>query len=374
MSKEKENQETQTLGGLSMENVLNSYVNPEETPETPEEPEVPETPENPEEPETPEEKPKEPEAKKQSGVKKEGEEKPKEGEEAPETESVLKKIVAQYGFEDINADEFEETEEGLIQLNGVIAEKLAEQEIEGFFESYPAARSYFEYLALGGDPDKYHSVKNPEIDYSEVNIVGDESIQKTVIRKWLESQNYTKEEVDSELEDYDNAGMLEKKAKMAIGKLQTKQEQDKKELIENQRKEAQEKATKVKEYWTGVWDKLDKSATMKNLNIPVSEKKALFDYMSKPVTKEGYSQEQLDEMEMKKDPEARIALALIKMKKFNLSKYVDNVAKTNQAKSLSEKLGKGLQKAKAATNKETPNLENPDIANIQGINFGNQLA
>jgi len=371
MSKEKENQETQPLGGLSMENVLNSYVNPEGNPgENPEEPEEPESPENPEEPETPEEKPKEPEAKKQSGVKKEGEEKPKEGEEAPETESVLKKIVAQYGFEDINADEFEETEEGLIQLNGVIAEKLAEQEIEGFFESYPAARSYFEYLALGGDPDKYHSVKNPEIDYSEVSVDGDENIQKTVVRKWLESQNYTKEEVDSELEDYSNAGMLEKKAKMAISKLQAKQEQDKKELIENQRKEAQEKATKVKEYWTGVWDKLDKSATMKNLNIPVSEKKALFDYMSKPVTKEGYSQEQLDEIEMKKDPEARIALALIKMKKFNLSKYVDNVAKTNQAKSLSEKLGKGLQKAKAASNKETPNLENPDIDHIKGISFG----
>lgn len=256
-------------------------------------------------------------------------------EETSEDVPLTKELATMLGFE--FEEEFEDSVEGILGLTKAAATKLAEQELDEIFNAYPEVKSLLEYLNLGGDPNKFMDTAFPKTDYTTIELTDDERQHEMLVTQELLLKGYSQEDIQAELEDYKAGGILENKAKRALASLKKHQVAEQQSIVENQRKEFEKQQREIEEYWNGVNKTITDSNQFKGLTIPEVDKKALFDYISKPV-KDGKSQRDLD-VEAS-DMETRLAVDYLLMKKFNLSNLVINKAKSMQAKSLRDRLQK----------------------------------
>lgn len=267
----------------------------------------------------------------------------------PDPEPALFQSLAKsLGIELAEGEEYEETEEGLTTFVQSASDKIADAKLNGWLESLPpVASDFFDYLQMLGEEATEENVKkfftsvNPEIDYKSVDL-NNEDAQKAIMRTFYKKMDYTEDEVKEALEDLEIAGTLAKSAKIASAKLAAKQEDERAALVQQQREADAKKRESVQKYWNSV-DSTIKSGKVHNFNIPVTEQKALLDYMAKP-TKSGVPQLQEDLNAM--SVEDRIALAVAVKNKFNLQKYITTAVKTAQANSLRERLGGNSTKLK----------------------------
>lgn len=261
--------------------------------------------------------------------------------EDPVIEATLFKAISEkLGYELSEDEEYEETEEGLTTFVQTYADKLADGKLNEWLGTLPpVASDFFDYLQmLGGEAteekiqDFFKSVK-PEIDYKSIDL-NNEDAQKAVMRTFYKKMDYNDEEIKEALEDLEIAGTLAKQAKVASTKLSAVQERERLDLMKQTEATDLAKKEKIREYWNKV-DATIKSGKVGNFNIPVTEQKAILEYMSKP-TKAGIPQfqEELNAM----SAEDRIQLAIAVKNKFNLSKYISAAVKTAQVSNLRERL------------------------------------
>lgn len=262
----------------------------------------------------------------------------------------VKELSEKLGFE--FDEEFEDTTEGVVELTRKAAEKLAEQELDAVFNEYPVVKNLLEYLSLGGNPDKFINTVFPETDYETVELTDDERQHEALVTQELMLKGYSQEDIQAEIEDYKAGGILENKAKRALNTLKKNQVAEKTKIVERQRQEFENQQREIENFWNGVNDTITKASQFKGLNVPEAEKKAFFDYLSRPV-KDGKSQRDLDVETA--DMETRLAIDYLLMKKFNLSNLVTNKAKTLQAKSLRDRLQRS--KVSSAPNSRTKDEE-----------------
>jgi hypothetical protein len=272
-----------------------------------------------------------------------------EGDEVIEP-TLISSLAAKMGFELGEDDVFEETEEGLVEFIKSTGDKLADSKLNGYFESLPPiAGDFFDFLQMLGDEateekiQAFFSSVKPEIDYKSVDL-NNEDAQKAVMRTFYKKMEYNDAEITEAIEDLEIAGTLAKSAKVASTKLAARQESERAALLEKTRAEDLAKKEKIQKYW-GAVDTTIKNGKVGNFNIPVTEQKAILEYMSKP-TKSGVPQfqEELNNMSV----EDRIQLAIAVKNKFNLSKYINTAVKTAQASTLRERLATGTTKLKGA--------------------------
>jgi len=272
---------------------------------------------------------------------KEEESEEKEEEEVISEESVIAKIQQLTGYK--LEKEFEDTEEGLADYAVELGNVIADEKLNKFFEEHPVAGEFFDYLAMGGDPEKYWSTKTPTLDYNNVDI-SKEDVQKSVLKTYFRELEYDEDEIKAKLEKYEDNLMLEDEAKTALKKLQVMQKKHQDALIESQKREVEKRQKDVQLYWNNM-NKLVDSGNIKGFQVNQKDAEALKVYMQKPV-KDGKSQAQLDNEAMTMEDVA--LLQFLKMKDFKLDSYIKNVAATEKAKSLKDKLSKGSEKLKNA--------------------------
>lgn len=261
------------------------------------------------------------------------------GEESaePEEESIISELQSKLGYE--LEQEFDESIEGLTEFTKATAEKMAQEQMQNVFSAFPDVQEYLNYRANGGDPRKYFQTAAPERDFSAMEVSeGDLVTQKQIVGAFLESQGFDSTEIKETLEDYEDAGILERHARKALTRLQDKQAKDKKTLIERQQVEARQRAEENDRMWNEI-NGLVQTGSLKGITVPERDKKRFFNWMATPVDQQGNSQRSIDRAGL--DQETLLALEYIVYKGFDLSKLIANNNTTQKARSLRSKLSKG---------------------------------
>ena len=259
-------------------------------------------------------------------------------------EGFIKSIANKLGIELAEDEEYEDSEDGLIEFTQRAAEEFADAKLNGWLESLPpVASDFFDYLQMLGEDATEDKVKsfftavNPEIDYKSVDITK-EDVQKSVMRTFYKKMDYSDDEIKEAIEDLEIAGTLEKQAKTASTKLAAIQEKDRQVLLEKQKEADLIKKQNTQRFFGNVKQVID-SGKVNNFTIPVTEKKAILDY-------DVNGQFMKDINDILKDPAKRVELAIAVKNKFNLNKFIATAAQTQKANSLRDKLKNGTSKLK----------------------------
>jgi len=239
--------------------------------------------------------------------------------------------------------EFGEDYDGIIGLTKAAATKMAEEQFESVFSAFPDIQEYLNYRISGGDPEKYFKVAAKEIDFNTLKIdEKDVGMQKKIVETFLGHQGYTPEEIADTVQDYEDAKLLYKNASRAVQKLAVTQEQNKKQLLEQQQRDAQTAAQQTQQTWNEISGIINKGK-LRDFTIPESDKKKFYNWMAAPVDAQGRSQRLIDREKM--DQESILAMEFLIYKGLDISKLVNTKATTRQAVNLKAKLKSNTQTA-----------------------------
>lgn len=259
-------------------------------------------------------------------------------------ETLIQTMAKKIGIEIPEGTEFTDDEDGLVQFNQFVAEKIADDKLNGFFENLPpVAGDFFDYLQMLGDDVTDEKIKsffttvNPEIDYGAIDLE-DENIQKTVLKTQLKKMGYTDEDIKAEIAEYEMSNTLKAKATRASTILAANQKTERASLLANEKAEADIKKANTQKFFAGVKEVID-SGKVNNFTIPVTERKAQLDY-------DLSGQFMKDLNEILKDPTQRTQLGVTIKHKWNLDKYVNAAAATQKAQGLKAKLAASSSKLK----------------------------
>jgi len=288
------------------------------------------------------------------------EEKSDEEVESTEDSTVVSEILDSLGYE----GEYEDTAEGLTAMTKDIASQMADERIDEVLEKFPLVKKHMEYVLAGGESQKFMKAFDPTLDYNQMEIAEDDSrSQKAILADYFNQKGHDADFIKEMLEDYEDSGKLFKKAeaaKQALGKVQA---QEKEQLVERQKAELQKQQEQQVEFWNGVQETIKESKEFAGLQVPEREKTKFFNYLSKPVTKEGYTQRDLDHSEAEMD--VKLAIDYLMYKGFNLENIINKKAKTTATKTLRQKIAQNEETVKSArkrsTRKKSFDLDNLDL-------------
>ena len=293
--------------------------------------------------------------------KEEVEEGDEEEDESTEQSTVVAEILDNLGYE----GEYEDTAEGLTAMTQDIASQMADEKIDEVLDKFPLVKKHMEYVLAGGESQKFMKAYDPNLDYNTMEIAEDDArSQKAILSDYFTQKGHDADFIKEMLEDYEDSGKLHTKseaARQALGKVQA---QEKEQLVERQRAELQKQQDQQIEFWNGVQETIKESKEFAGLAVPEREKTKFFNYLSKPVTKEGYTQRDLDHGNAEMD--VKLAIDYLMYKGFNLNNIINKKAKTTATKTLRQKISNNEEKVKSARKKSRKtksfDLDNLDLS------------
>lgn len=280
--------------------------------------------------------------------------------ESTEDSTVVSEILDSLGYE----GEYDDTAEGLTAMTKDIASQMADERIDEVLEKFPLVKKHMEYVLAGGESQKFMKAYDPNLDYNTMEIAEDDArSQKAILSDYFTQKGHDSDFIKEMLEDYEDSGKLHNKAEAARQALGKVQAQEKDQLVEQQRAELQKQQEQQMEFWNGVQETIKESKEFAGLQVPEREKTKFFNYLSKPVTKEGYTQRDLDHSEAQMD--VKLAIDYLMYKGFNLENIINKKAKTTATKTLRQKIAKNEETVKSArkrsTRKKSFDLDNLDL-------------
>ena len=226
---------------------INMDIDTEESSDKKEETEVEFNPESIEPSAETEEKSEEEEKEDPVGIEKE---KAEESEESEENEfSVFAKLLAEKELLDLNEEEFEPTEEGLIDAFASTIESRVKEEIELFQKSLPGeGKELLNHLMRGGKVSDFTEVYSAP-DMTNIEIKGDSNInnQRAVLKEFLRLRGDNQEDIEETIQDYEDLGKLERQAERAQERLASYYEHQKEQLAQRQQQENVQREQKRRE-------------------------------------------------------------------------------------------------------------------------------
>jgi len=287
-----------------------------------------------------------------------------EVEEKEETEeevsepTVVQEILSSLGYE----GEYSDTAEGLTEMTKDVASQMADDRIDEVLEKFPLVKEHLNYVLAGGESQKFMTAYDPSLDYNTMEISEDDSrSQKAILSDYFHQKGHDQNFIKEMLEDYEDSGKLHNKAeaaRQALGKVQAK---EKEQLVANQQKSLQEQQEKQVDFWNGVQETIKESKEFAGLQVPEREKAKFFNYLSKPVTKDGYTQRDIDHSQA--EMEKKLAIDYLMYKGFNLEQIINKKAKTKATKTLREKISKNEETVKSAR-KQSRRTKSFDLDNL----------
>ena len=278
-----------------------------------------------------------------------------------EDDTIVGQVLSTLGYE--VDDNYEDTTEGLVALTKDIGTQIADETLDKLFEQYPLVGKHLEYVMSGGDSQQFMTTNDPRQDYSKMKIKETDTMsQKSVLSEYFRIKGHDKEFIDELLEDYEDSGKLQTKADSALKALVDVQAQHKEQLLADQKQKQQTAIAEQKKFWDGVYDTIDKSKEFQGISIPEREKNKFFDYLSKPVTKEGYTQRDLDHNGSEMD--VKLAIDYLMFKGFNLDKIINKKARTKSTRALKDKIKGHKESLKSAKKASRAPSTAVDIDNL----------
>lgn len=255
--------------------------------------------------------------------------------EATEEEpSVIDVLRSKLGYE--VPGNFSEDYDGVAKFADAVANEIAKEQLDTVFAQFPDVEQYLQYRYNGGDPKQYFQATAPVVDYSAVEITDENvAIQRAVVEEFLQRSGYTHEEVAETVQEYVEAGILQRQANRSLGKLQKIQEQEAASLIERQKAEAQQRQETAQTQWANIKNTIDQGQ-VRGFNIPNADRKKFYSWMSEAVDNQGRTQRLLDREKM--DLETQVAMEYLLWKNFDLNKLLSNTQNTKKAQNLKQKL------------------------------------
>lgn len=214
-------------------------------------------------------------------------------------------------------DEFDDSEEGLEQLQQKTISNGINKWRSGYDED---TQKYLEFVENGGRPSDFHKYYYGDASFANLRIEGDEDVQRHVIREGLIAAGWEDEdEINDEISLYEDAGKLEVKAESHLKRLQKLEGEQKNLLIAAQKKYAQEQQEIKKQEWDSFKKGLFDTDQISGFKFSPKMKEEVWDYMTRVVDKKsGATKYQLDSQE--KGPEARYIFAYLMKNNWDASK------------------------------------------------------
>ena len=281
--------------------------------------------------------------------------------EEDETEStVVSEVLTKLGYE--LDGEYEDTSEGLADMTKDVASKMADDRIDEVLEAFPLVKKHLDYVLSGGQSENFMQAHDPNLDYNQIELAQDDiRSQKAILSDYFKQKGHDKDFIQEMLGDYEDSGKLHSKAdqaRQALGKVQT---QKKEQMLSDQKGMVQKQQAEQQEFWNDVSNTIQESKEFKGLQVPEKEKSKFFNYLSKPVSNEGYTQRDVDHSEA--DMEVKLAIDYLMYKGFNLQDIIKTKAKTQATKSLRQKISKNEETVKSARKKSRVS-KNIDLDNL----------
>jgi hypothetical protein len=240
--------------------------------------------------------------------------------------SVFAKMLSEKGIIDINEEDFESSEQGLVDaVDGTIEQRIKE-EIDLFQKGLPTeGKELLRHIMDGGQvSDFVNAYDTPEI--SSLDISGENfQNQRIVLKEFLRLRGDNKEDVEETLSDYEDLGKLEKQARKAKARLENYYEDQKRDLAEKTRRDSQARDTQRKEVLTQITDTITDSDIIKGFPLSRKRKKELLSYMTNanvrietPNGPSYVSQFQADEMKSSQNIDDFILKAYLRMTDYDL--------------------------------------------------------
>ena len=279
-------------------------------------------------------------------------------------DTVVGQVLSSLGYE--TKDKYDDTAEGLSQMAKDVGSQMAEDQLDRLFEQYPLVGQHLSYVMNGGESQNFMTVNDPRSDYSKMKISEkDLRGQKYILSEYFKAKGLNDQFTNDLLNDYQEGGKLYNKAQTAQKELVGMQNHYKKQVIEQQQQHQQQEREEQNKFWDGVYDTIDQSKEFQGITIPDREKGKFFDYLSKPVTKEGYTQRDVDHNGAEMD--VKLAMDYLMFKGFNLDKLINTKARTKSTQTLKDRIKthqeetvKSARKASKAPNKSV-DIEDLDL-------------
>ena len=251
-----------------------------------------------------------------------------------EEQGVIDTLRTKMGYE--IEGEFSEDYDGVVKFTDAVAKEIAKEQLDTVFTQFPDVEQYLQYRYNGGDPKQYFQATAPVVDYSAIEITDENvSIQRAVVEEFMQRNGYTHEEVSETVQEYIDAGILQRQAGRSLTKLQKLQEQEAANLITQQKAQAEERQQKLETQWKNIRNTID-VGSVRGFEIPKADRNKFYSWMSDAVDNQGRTQRLLDREQM--DLETQVAMEYLLWKKFDLSKLVSNTKNTKKAQNLKQKL------------------------------------
>jgi len=278
--------------------------------------------------------------------------------DAPDDDvNVLDALKSKFGY-DFGEANFEESVDGIYEMSRVAAERMADEQLDAFFKEMPDVADNAQYRANGGDPSKYFELVSQTRDYSQVSMSEKDTMtQRHVLEELLRRQGFDNETRETMLSNMEESGVLYNQAKAALPVLTKLVDAEKRNMIANQERVAQENEAKRREELETIKNTI-KVGTLKGIQIPEAEKTKFGAWLMQPdksgVTPRNAARDRLT-------LEDKLALEYLVYKGFNLSDLVQKRVETAKAKDL-----KSLLKDKQGSRMKSDSAQRQDL-NIPNI-------
>jgi|21_taG_2_1085346.scaffolds.fasta_scaffold06240_3 hypothetical protein len=266
--------------------------------------------------------------------------------------AIFAQMLADKELLDLNEEEFDPTEKGLLDAFADTIENRVKEEIDSFQKTLPKeGKELLTHLMKGGKVSNFMEVYSTP-NFGDLSIKGNNiGNQKAVLAEFFKLRGDSQEDIAEMLEDYENLGKLEKQATKAQARLTQYYEHQKQQLIVKQEQAEKDRVAKRQEVQSTIQSTISSSDEIKGFPLSRKSKKKLMSYMTDATVKietpdgpQFVTQFQADEMKSSNNIDDFILKAYLRMTNYSL----DGVQKKSKSK-LASQLRTTLQNKKRMT-------------------------
>lgn len=190
--------------------------------------------------------------------------------------SFFDSLADKLGWDDVTDEEKPQTAEELINY---FADVINENSVPTYASDEVAALD--EFVRNGGNLRDYIKIEQ-EIDLDNIEVEGNETNQRAVLRELLKEKGYNDTQITKKLNKYEDAGILEDEAIDAVDTLKELKEQKKQQLLEQQKMLAQQNAQRQQNYVNSVVNTLKSMDNIYGVKISDKDKARVLQFIFKP--------------------------------------------------------------------------------------------
>ena len=149
-----------------------------------------------------------------------------------------------------------------------------------------------QYVKNGGRFEDFYSQQSQILSYDDMDME-DETNQKAVVRDYLKMSGYDDASINSKIERYEDADLLEDEANDAVVRLKAIRQQQMEAEQEQQEQARREMEQQNKKFITDLTNSISSLSDIRGVAVPKEDRRALFDYITR-TDENGMTQYQKD--------------------------------------------------------------------------------